>query len=309
MDAVVKEQAKLMKQPATRKTVSSCPAPTGPATYRGQKNRCYVDDHDSDQATFGLDAGYKSINTFCDKHKNTDVGPGSGNILDRVQNGDDSKTSILLRMTLDTTPVCQKHDNAGKWTIPDCRFSFARVMNGCDTTSDNKNGGDRTADCITYSIQGSRMAVQSTNKNRPPSQARTSTTSLDPGQLTRATSNVRVNDPGFWMTLDEINNAVNKFCVTRDKGVSFQSEGGTPLQSLSTTGDHPIKVSATWRQNDSCKKLQSLNFSKSDAADTCKKRLGDIVNTCNPSAKGNKYWKAGGSFFRDCITWDVRRDK
>lgn len=132
MDAVYKEQGKLMHQPATRTRIATCSAPTGPATYRGQKNRCYADEHDPDQATFGLDAAYKAINAFCDKHKNTAVAPGSGSIVDRVQNGADSKSSILLRMTLDTNPVCQKHDNKGRWTIPDCRSNLASAMNDCE---------------------------------------------------------------------------------------------------------------------------------------------------------------------------------
>ena len=137
MDALAKEQGKLMNKPATRTRVASCPAPTGPATYRGQWNKCYADSPDPDQATFNLDAGNKAINAFCDKNKHKTVGTGSGSITDRVQNGDDTKTSILLGMTLDTTPPCQKYSNAGKWSVPDCRSNFRRAMNDCmlDTLS------------------------------------------------------------------------------------------------------------------------------------------------------------------------------
>lgn len=212
-------------------------------------------------------------------------------------------------------------------------FDFYLLISSGDTNSGNKNGGSRTADCITYSIQGSKTAVTSVNSSPQPAPPAPGTASVELGQLNCATSTIPANDAAFWMTLEEVKDAINTFCTTRDKGVSFKSDRGTPLQSSVTAGDHPIRVSATWRPNDSCKTLSPLDFGKAEAVETCKSRLGVILNSCestvygvivywdecvmayeantvctgNPSAGGNKYWKAGGSFFRDCIAWDVRR--
>ena len=121
--------AKAMGQKAATTTLIGCPAPTGPASHGGEHNSCYSESPDN-QVKFSLDTANVAIDTYCKKHKSETVGVGDG-ILDKVPNGNDPTTSLVLRASLDTEPPCQNYPNLGKWNFYDCQSNMASAINDC----------------------------------------------------------------------------------------------------------------------------------------------------------------------------------
>jgi hypothetical protein len=70
----------------------------------------------------------------------------------------------------------------------------------------------------------------------------------------------------------------------------------------------PILFNAHWSQDPSCPTLDFVNDGD-NAFRTCMDRLYPILNYCDTTDNGHFYWKQGGAFFRDCITWEVKRDE
>ncbi|KAI9877135.1 MAG: hypothetical protein M1830_004710 [Pleopsidium flavum] len=120
--------------------------------------------------------------------------------------------------------------------------------------------------------------------------------------------------PDHYMSIEEVNNSIEVFCSRmRDASKPVFKSGGVSFQSVQTPGDHPISLSATWVEAKNC---PVLDFSSHGAAayQICKDRLNVPVNDCdtrdnNSRASKTDYWKGGGTFFRDCITWKIGKSK
>ena len=146
-------------------------------------------------------------------------------------------------------------------------------LSGDSNTIDKKLGGTYIAECVEYSIQGSREPFLATQQ-APPSPA---TQNVDLGILTCGSGH-RPGDQQYFMTVEEVNSAVDEFCThLHDNPVEFKS-GGVPLQAIRTgPSDHQISVSATWKDAKGC---PNLNFKDKSAVDICKKRLSNPINLC-----------------------------
>lgn len=158
-----------------------------PAILREQLG-CNSNAPDSDLNSFTLANGYKAINDFCDSHKGQTVGTGSSSIADRLPNGDDKSTSIVMSLNRDTTPACESTQNPGVWSVQECVDNLKSAMNECEyhqiwkpihiyltkyelgdtNTTAAKKGGRTMASCIIYSISGSKRPVEEPEPAAPP---------------------------------------------------------------------------------------------------------------------------------------------
>ena len=107
------------------------------------------------------------------------------------------------------------------------------------------------------------------------------------------------------MTLDDINGSKDDFCQSlKNDGMIVGGSGGTALQSSATREGAVGQVEVIDGQNCGA----PLDFSGDDADDAlqlCKDRLGITINDCDTSSNGQQYWKAGGTYERDCFKWSL----
>lgn len=239
-------QANSMGQSAATTTLIGCPVPTGPASHAGEHNECYSDSQQPDQTTFAVADAEAAIKTYCLKHRNEKVTVGDG-ILDQVPNGADASTSLILGASLDTESSCPNFPNLGQWNYFDCSKNLASAMTDCkspplvlpfqnnhpnadppgDTsTTTQKNGGDRTADCITYSI---RATTQGT---------------YVPGICSFHLNETQDCNPDYGQNLygvvkmyDNAKNVIGQTVVDSDHPLSYAMDDGNPYSFQSNLAD------------------------------------------------------------------------
>ncbi|KAF2087764.1 hypothetical protein K490DRAFT_56849 [Saccharata proteae CBS 121410] len=129
--------------------------------------------------------------------------------------------------------------------------------------------------------------------------------------------------PAYDFSLSSGNSAISYFCdFMGEEGYKFDPSAADPSAGVEdrTQAYHynngvidPIYMSLTMEPAEECPVLD-FGADRDGSIDTCKERLGDPVNLCNVKwcrinvHNGYTYWKAGGTFFRDCITWNISRD-
>lgn len=141
-----------------------------------------------------------------------------------------------------------------------------------------------------------------------------------------------MGNPNHYVDLSTVNRAANFFCQQLVKGASKFVPGSVPNdqkhQELHYNNgfNDPVYLAFDWGDDPTC---PFLDFSSAGALDLCNERLDTIINTCTffiahltaisnttdsahlgdtSNDNGLYYWKQGGTFFRDCITWTVQRD-
>ncbi|KAL9627685.1 MAG: hypothetical protein Q9204_006399 [Flavoplaca sp. TL-2023a] len=151
-----------MGKKAATTTLLGCPLPTGPASHLGEHNKCNNDDQTINDGKFKVSDADKVIKEYCLKHQGNTVRSGPDGILEKYQNGDDKGSSLALMASLNVEPACQDYPNKGKLNFFDCSSNFGSAMNDCDTnTVDEKYGGVKTADCISYTIHAIKETTSS----------------------------------------------------------------------------------------------------------------------------------------------------
>ncbi|KAL8801153.1 MAG: hypothetical protein Q9182_004658 [Xanthomendoza sp. 2 TL-2023] len=115
-------KARSMGKKAATTTLLGCPLPTGPASHLGEHNKCYNDDQKGNNGKFKISDADKVIKNYCLEHQGDTVMSGPDGILEKYQNSDDK---------------------------------------GDSNTMDEKYGGGKTADCISYTIRAMKETTSS----------------------------------------------------------------------------------------------------------------------------------------------------
>lgn len=296
IEALNLEQAKERGLSAAPTTTIGCAPPTGLPSYPGVHGVCYRDQPKGDGVTFSIKDADPQIDIFCRGHQAEKVGTGNG-IKESRPNGSQSRT-LVLRASLRTDKECQIFKDKMVLGVYECQENLRSAMNECmppasshtspclerlvlttlslgDTnTVDKKLGGTYIAECVEYSIEGSKQPFLLGTQQAPPPPA---TQNVDLGILTCGSGH-HPGDQQYFMTLDEAYSSVDEFCNhLHDNPVEFKS-GGVPLQARGYgPPGHEIVVSATWKDAKGC---PSLNFKDKNALDLCKKRLSNPINLC-----------------------------
>lgn len=154
------------------------------------------------------------------------------------------------------------------------------------------------------------------------------TVNIDQGILTCGTRTDQGNHKHFF-TLGDAVAARREFCgnlTNNDTPIIFKPGTDTYHQYIFPTPDnvdYPILVSAKWNP-DGDSGCPTLNASKEGAFQLCEDRVGIPIQNCMyPSSptfnntpadfvigdtkkNGHNFWKQGGRFYRDCITWEIK---
>lgn len=137
-------------------------------------------------------------------------------------------------------------------------------------------------------------------------------------------------NPNHFASFDSMNQAADYFCqkaMTSQR--DFAPERIPPGQnSIVLNYDNhqydPIYVSLKYNEAPNC---PQLNFGFGGTLQTCKDRIGKVINSCESRSsaervnktlmplgdisnkKGFMYWKQGGTFSKDCVDWTIKRDE
>ncbi|GFF43033.1 mutanase Pc12g07500 [Aspergillus lentulus] len=113
-------------------------------------------------------------------------------------------------------------------------------------------------------------------------------------------------DRDHFATLDQINAAASAACrqtyqdFTRFKKYSSYAYRGT------TRPDFHYEIEYSGEPN--CLPptvMDGRGEEREKGVQTCIERFSTVINNCDTAANGHDYWKAGGSFYRDCMTWRI----
>ncbi|KAK2754391.1 hypothetical protein FQN54_007035 [Arachnomyces sp. PD_36] len=150
--------------------------------------------------------------------------------------------------------------------------------------------------------------------------------SPDPETINNSTINAPLfkrtdqGHPEYWMSFGKpgqsgLIDGVSVFCnflskVIRKIDMAFPPRSSGIDLSYNKNLYDPIYFGLEWSDNalDNCPVLDFVGR-KNEAMEVCKERLGTIINKCDTSSNNYHWWKQGGTFFRDCLTWKVYRDK
>ena len=205
-------------------------------------------------------------------------------------------------------------------TLPPATYCTEILSNGQEVLH-TKTG---TGSC-TYNT------VEPTTTTTTPAPAPTINT--DDGILTCGTRTDQGNGQYFF-TLGDADHARDQFCsnmTTNATPIIFAPGSNTYKLGTYVAPDnvnYPITVSAKWGTLGSDSGCPTLDMSQNDdgvAYKLCQDRLNNAINDCKCFAiyegssgamltsaagdttqlNGNEFWKQGGTFFRDCITWTI----
>ncbi|KAH0341870.1 hypothetical protein KCU81_g6045, partial [Aureobasidium melanogenum] len=182
-------------------------------------------------------------------------------------------------------------------------------------TSDNDLGQDSAATSLESSVASTTStdaAATTTKMSSTMSTEASMTTSI--GTATCNSAPVATETDGTYeVSIEFAVEAVNDFCKSmQSQGKVFSPGQNTSSgdlyfpngQSGAIRSGNPIQLSAQWNDDDD-NGCPTLDFSKSDAMDTCRTILGSVYSSCsNTFINVPVTW--GGTLYQDCIQWELQ---
>ncbi|KAK4543623.1 hypothetical protein LTR36_005268 [Oleoguttula mirabilis] len=230
------------------------------------------------------------------------VFPTSTSMLTLTTNSSTSTLSSSLTST--TTPLPTSGSFVGTLT------NLPTLSSASYCTEILSNGKEilhtKTAATCTYNT------AEPTTSSTTNSQAPAPTIDTDQGILTCGTRTDQGNYV-YWFTDGDATHARDLFCYNLTNNASpilFEPGGDTYEFGTYTPPDnvdYSITVSAKWGALDDsgCPSLNASQNTDNAVYKLCQDRLTLPINDCDTSSNGVEFWKQGGQFFRDCITWEI----
>ncbi|CAG8900572.1 unnamed protein product [Penicillium egyptiacum] len=133
------------------------------------------------------------------------------------------------------------------------------------------------------------------------------TRNVDQGILTCETENkgYQQGDPDHYVTLDQMDLAAGDSCWPDWENYAIHSNSaGWTYNNVNPNYFHSI----TYSKGENCPPPPDFSGKEQHPKGValCLERMRTIINSCDTAANGHDRWKAGGTFYRDCVTWTLR---
>ncbi|KAF2165406.1 hypothetical protein M409DRAFT_24256 [Zasmidium cellare ATCC 36951] len=121
-------------------------------------------------------------------------------------------------------------------------------------------------------------------------------------------------NPNHFTTRETMGKAAEWFCETLTvaglrwtPGEVAEADAFVDYHYNSYTGD-PMYLTAKWIDNSGCPVTDFSGSNAESMNSTCRSYFGTITDECDTAQNGKHWCKQGGTFFRDCVEWGVKRD-
>ncbi|KAH8667641.1 hypothetical protein BGZ60DRAFT_53530 [Tricladium varicosporioides] len=111
---------------------------------------------------------------------------------------------------------------------------------------------------------------------------------------------------GLWK-LEDLESRVKSFChgfatATKGKESRMGPKKGDGVYNHFILNTGPLSISISHNGAEGC---PSPSYSGAAGEKLCNERFHTVIDNCQTSKNDKEFWKIGGYFFQDCVTWEV----